>query len=333
MNNSHFENIHKNASWNLKSLFIEKVNKNGGWVNCHCHLDKAFLISVENIEAGSINMQEKWEYYANLKKNYTIKDLRNRISLGVELMLSQGVSCCCTHIDVDSIIELKAVEVALEVKQTYKDKIKLLITAHPLQGLRDKQDLYWYEKACEITDLVGGLPSRDRPYDKEHLDLVLQIAKDFKKIAHIHIDQENIPQQKESRLLAEKTLEHNMVGKVMSVHSISLSAIDEIERRDTIELLNKANIGVIVCPGAALSMRPVSKTSRIHNSIAPVPELLENGINIALGTDNIYDFFMPLTTGEMWEEVVQLANASRFYNFQKLVDISTSNGKKLLGLN
>jgi cytosine/adenosine deaminase-related metal-dependent hydrolase len=45
-----------------------------------------------------------------------------------------------------------------------------------------------------------------------------------------------------------------------------------------------------------------------------VPELLEAGIAVYLGADNIYDLFMPFTDGDMWFEARMLMEACRFYD-------------------
>ena len=90
-------------------------------------------------------------------------------------------------------------------------------------------------------------------------------------------------------------------------------------------------IAVVVCPSAALSMRQMDEfTAPVHNSIANVPEMLEAGVLVGLGVDNICDFYEPFVDGDMWIELRMLMEACRFYNFDELVKIATTNGKKIL---
>ena len=72
--------------------------------------------------------------------------------------------------------------------------------------------------------------------------------------------------------------------------------------------------------------------SNVHNSIANVPEMLEAGIVVGLGVDNVYDFYQPFIDADMWVEMRMLQEACRFYDFDKLVEIATTNGKKLLNI-
>ena len=72
--------------------------------------------------------------------------------------------------------------------------------------------------------------------------------------------------------------------------------------------LAELDIGVIVCPSAAISMTQHSeKQAPIHNSIAPVKLLLDHGVKIGLGVDNIEDVFMPLCDGDLDFELRTLA--------------------------
>jgi len=70
----------------------------------------------------------------------------------------------------------------------------------------------------------------------------------------------------------------------------------------------------------------------IHNSIAPVPQLLEAGVNVCLGVDNIYDYFCPFIDGDVFSELLFLSEACRFYDMDKLVDIATVNGRKVIDM-
>ena len=78
------------------------------------------------------------------------------------------------------------------------------------------------------------------------------------------------------------------------------------------ELL-KYNVGVIVCPTAAISMRQLRPISApMHNSIARVLELIKLGVPVRLGTDNICDVFVPQSDGNMLTEIKMLGHAVRF---------------------
>jgi cytosine/adenosine deaminase-related metal-dependent hydrolase len=307
--------------WNPKSKFLELVHLEGGLANHHAHFDKTGLITPENLNLSDVDMQVKWELVRSFKKASTSDDYLNRISWCVEQMIEQQVTYCRSMIDVDSSSGLRAIEAAMEIKKFYAEKIRLEFSAQPHEGLIDKatgllnRELFeLYAKGCEIADWCGALPSRDRPYPNRHLDAVMTLAKKLGKPVEVHIDQENNPREYETEMLACKTIEHDMQGQVYGVHAVSLAAKTEAEQDRIIGKILEADMGIVVCPSAALSMRQLSITAPSHNSIAPLPKLLRAGVRCYMGTDNIHDLHMPMVDGDIWTECRIAMEACRFYD-------------------
>lgn len=315
--------------WNLHREFLRNVADLGGYACYHAHFDKAYLISSGNLKLSQVDMQKKWALYKYLKENYTHADLIARISRAVEAMIAQGVTLCRTLVDADSTVKLLPIRAALEVKEKFKHRIRLEVGVQPLQGVLDEESRKYFAKACELADVVGGLPSKDRPTPERHLDIIMSIAKDLNKPLDVHVDQENNPQENETELLAVKTIQHHLEGRVSAVHAISLAAKPVYEQDRIMGRLKDANITVIVCPSAALSMKQLSMDSVLHNSIAPVPRLLDKGITVRLGVDNISDLFMPLVDGDMWFECRLLMEACRFYDLRRTAEIACDHSGEL----
>jgi len=308
--------------WNLELRFLEKVEKLGGFACHHAHFDKAYLITMTNLVVSQVDMQKKWELYKHLKENYTHADLIERISRGVERMIDQGATYCRTMVDADSTVKLLPMKAALEVKEKYKKRIQMDIGVQPLQGVLQPESYRCFEEACEMGDFVGGLPSRDRPEPERHLDVILRLAKRLNKPVDVHIDQENNPLEDETELLARKTIEHGLEGRVFGVHAISLAAKPPREQDRIIELVRKAGMSIIICPSAALSMKPLDMSAPLHNSIAPFPRLMDAGVPCYLGVDNIHDLFMPIVDGDIWFECRMLMEACRFYDINKVAELA-----------
>lgn len=310
------------SPWDMRREFLQLVERKGGFACYHAHFDKAYLISMDNLRLSQVDMQKKWELYKYLKENYTHEDLVERISRGVEKMRQQGVTYCRTHVDADSTVRLLPITAALEVKEKYRNDITLEIAIQPLQGVLDKESREYFIQACEKADLIGGLPSRDRPTPEKHLDFLMTLAKDLNKRLDVHIDQENNPDESETELLAIKTIEHGMEGRVSGIHVISLASKPDYEQDRIIRLMKNAGLSVTICPSAALSMKQLPKLGPLHNSIAPLNKLLEQEIPVYLGVDNIHDLFMPLVDGDMWFESRLLMEACRFYDLDRISDLA-----------
>ncbi|MCX6786193.1 MAG: amidohydrolase family protein [Candidatus Komeilibacteria bacterium] len=323
-----------NQPWNLKKQMLDAIQQAGGWVNCHAHFDKAFYITGGGLTKSNLDMEQKWLLSDDIKKKSTEEQIAQRIRTALDLLITQNCKLTCSFIDAYEAVGHKAIEAALKVKEEYKDKITLLAATQPLGGLIDPAARKLYEEITAKADFAGGLPSKDRPNHKENLDYLFAIAKNLHKPIQVHIDQENNPNEKDTELLIEYVKKYGYQGKVTAIHAISVSAQDKKYREKIYQELASSGIGIIVCPSAALGMRQLDQyQSPVHNSIANVPEMLGAGITVALGVDNVYDFYQPFVDADMWTELRMLQEACRFYDFDKLVAIATVNGRKILQIN
>merc|ERR1711865_560168 len=247
-----------------------------------------------------------------------------RISRGLQTVIDQGSQYCRTMVDADSIIGLKPIHAAVEVKERFKGQCRFEIGVQPLEGLRHEASRKQYIEACKLADFCGGLPSKDRGQEAWHLDIVMQTAKELGKNVEVHVDQENNPEQNETELLCLKTIEHGMQGRVYGIHSISVSAKEESEQDRIIVLCKEADVGIVICPSAALSMKMLPMKTNLHNSIGPFVKMKAAGVRTYLGIDNIADLFMPVVDGDMWTEVRMLMEACRYYDLETIADWATT---------
>lgn len=305
----------------MKDFFLEEIRKRGGYSCYHAHFDKAYLMSPEVFQKCQSSLQEKWKLYRFFKKNYTQKDLLNRMSKCAVNMIKQDVKYVRTFVDADSIVEQKCIDAAIQLKEMYSDKIKIDIAIQPLEGLEDPKSKENFLEACLKSDIIGGLPDRDSSPER-HLDLLFGLAKNLNKPVDIHVGQNNIPHEKETELVLDKIEEHKLKQKVSLVHCISLACQEESYIRKQAKRMKNLNVDVIVCPSAAISMKQNrSFVTPTHNSIAPVDILLSENVNVKLGIDNIEDLFMPLVDGDMWFETRLLMEATRIYDLNKIINI------------
>lgn len=312
----------KTAPWDMSVVFRKLVESLGGFCNYHAHFDKAYLISKDNLKLSMVDMQRKWALYKHLKENYTHEDLVERISRGVETMIAQGAAYCRTMVDADSTVKTLPTLAALEVKKKYAGRIHFEIGVQPLQGVLDDESRMYFEQACEMADVVGGLPSKDRPTPEKHLDIIMGVARKLGKPLDVHVDQENNPHESETELLCRKAMVHGLEGRVSAIHAISVAAKPPAEQNRIMKLMREAGVSAIVCPSAALSMKQLEHTAPLHNSIAPVARMLDAGVTVRLGVDNVYDLFMPLVDGDMWFECRVLMEACRLYDLERVARLA-----------
>ena len=321
--------------WDLKTQMLEAIKQNGGFVNTHAHFDKAYYITREGLDKATVDMEVKWRMSDGIKRSSSVEEIKERIRRGLDCLISQGCKFTCTFIDAYDAVGHKAIDAAVAVKEEYKDKIKLLTITQPLGGLVDDQARALYEEITAKADIAGGLPSKDRVsgegHDEKHLDYLFEIAKKLNKPVHVHIDQENNPNERDTEKLISAVKRHGYQGRTVAVHAISTSAQPKEYRAKIYKELAELGVAVVVCPSAALSMRQLDQyNAPVHNSIANVPEMIEAGVLVGLGVDNIADFYEPFVDGDMWIELRFMQEACRYYDLDAMVKIASSNGAKIL---
>lgn len=318
--------------FDLKKEILHKIKGKGGWVNAHAHLDRAYTITETNFHFTKATLQEKWELNNELKQTSTVNDIYDRMAYGIEEMLKQNVTAIGTFIDVDYYIKDKAIKAAEKIRDTFGNDLQIVYINQVHYGVLDKVAREWFEIGAEFVDIIGGLPERDKGKEAEHLDILFDTAKRMGKMAHVHIDQFNDPNQNDTELLARKTIEHGLRGRVVGIHGISIPAHKLDYRRKLYTLMKEADLMMIACPLGWIDTRRNENLMPFHNAITPVDELIPQGITVALGTDNIADIYKPFITGDMWEELHTLLEATHYYTVSDLVNIATVNGRKVLGL-
>ncbi|HVV38899.1 MAG TPA: hydrolase [Candidatus Paceibacterota bacterium] len=314
----------------MQEYFASLVHDRGGYADNHGHYDKAYLITPDTLQVGQIDMTEKWRLYRQLKEGYTHEDLITRISRCVDFRSSHGVPFMRTMVDADTLVELKCIEAALEVKRRYAGKATIEIGIQPLEGVLEPGPRKWVEKACGMADFIGGLPSRDGPRPEAHLDFIMGMAREMGKRIDVHVDQKGVPWENETKLLALKTIEYGLEGRVAAVHSI-ISRKPLYEQKEIAKMTTDAGITVVVCPGAEISMKQEDMQGQLSNCIPPVSIYREAGTKVVYGSDNTEDPFMPFSDGDPWYEARFLMDAVRTYAANEVADIMCD--KSLFGQN
>ncbi|AGI31976.1 TPA: amidohydrolase family protein [Mannheimia haemolytica] len=320
----------------LKGHIRDEIIKKGGWVNAHAHADRAFTMTPEKITVyQNANLQQKWDLVDEVKRNSSVEDYYRRFSQAIELMISQGVTAFGTFVDIDQVCEDRAIIAAHKAREVYKNDIILKFANQTLKGVIEPNAKKWFDIGSEMVDMIGGLPYRDElDYGKglEAMDILMDKAKSLGKMLHVHVDQFNSPKEKETEQLCDKSIEHGMQGRVVAIHGISIGSHPKEYRKMLYQKMRDSQMMVIACPMAWIDSGRKEDLQPFHNALTPADELIPEGITVAIGTDNICDYMVPLCEGDMWQELSLLSAGCRFTNLEEMANIASINGRKVLGL-
>ena len=322
--------------YNPYEELIEKIKQRGGFVNAHAHFDRAYTVTREDLEKVVYNhLYDKWFIVDKFKEEATIKRYSENITTALIKQKEMLTTSCLSFIDVDSVVGLKALRAAGMAKEFAKKTagINFKVAVQTLKGVITPHERIWVDMALNtgIIDIVGSLPGANKRLEGTHLDIILEMAKKHDKLLHSHVDQLNTRQEKETELLARKTMDHGYEGKVTAVHSISLACHPKWYRKEVYKMAKDAGLSFIACPTAWIDSRRTEEMAPIHNAITPVDELIEHDLIVAIGSDNIHDIYKPYSTGDMRTELKFLLEATHIYDEETLIKISTENGLKVIG--
>ena len=314
---------------------LDKISDAGGFVNAHAHFDRAYTIDDKNLQDVVYDhLYHKWLYVDNYKERATLNDFCQNIQTALINQKQMGTTACLSFIDVDSIVGLEAIRAAsLAKKYAESIGIDFKVATQTLKGIINPYERIYLDMALDtgVVDIIGSLPGVDKGFEGSHLDIIFELAKRYDKRVHVHVDQLNIATERETEMLARKTMQHGWEGKVTAVHSISLAAHDAIYRHEVYKMSRDAGLSFITCPTAWIDSRRSEIYSPTHNAITPVDEMVGQDLIVAIGSDNIHDIYKPYSTGDMQVELKFLLEATHIYDHEILIKIATENGLKVIG--
>ena len=310
------------------------VERNGGFINAHAHFDRAYTAQTSDFETDNVNAHlfKKWELVNKFKSQASEERYYNHISEAIYNQIKMGVVAGLSFIDCDPVSERRALNAALRAKKDWSDQFTLKIACQTLRGVLESEPKKWFLDNANYFDVIGGLPRKDEGKEAEHIDLLMEVAKENNQRVHVHVDQLNCVSEKETELLARKTMEHGMEGRVTAIHSISLAAHPKYYREEVYKMCLDAGLSFVACPTAWIDHRRNETLSVTHNAVTPIDEMVPLGIPVAIGSDNICDVYKPFSNGDMMVELRFLLESTHFYDINKLVDITTTNGRRIIGI-
>ncbi len=141
--------------------------------------------------------------------------------------------------------------------------------------------------------MIGGIPNfeRDTAGQRRHIETLFDIAEEFGTPVDAHVDYDTDPSQRALEMLADVTLERGFEGRVLANHCCSLAVHPPPESARVIEKLRRADITVCIAPAA--NLQHVGGTGRlpVHRGSSRTKELLDAGVNVAAGSDNMNDMW------------------------------------------
>lgn len=322
----------------LKGESEESIDASGNlvtesFVNGHLHLCKVYTLTMVPQETLTSYQGESMgkamsaiELASKVKEQYDEKWIIENVRKALRLAVKFGNTHIRAFADTDTKAKLEGVKALIKAREEFKDSVEVQVVAFPQDGvIRDPGAEDYVRQAMEIgADVVGGIPwieYTDEDANK-HIDLMFKLAKKYDKDVSMLIDDAGDPGLRTLETLAVKTIVEGWEGRVTAQHARAMHLYPEPYFRKVLALLKKARIGVVSDP----------QTGPLH---ARVRDLYAEGVNIALGQDDIWDAYYPFGRNNMLEVAFLAAHLlwmTTFADFEILYDLITTNAARALSI-
>lgn len=304
-----------------------------GLIEPHCHIDKTY--SVAALPAGPASAQgalrDAIAAMSVHKANRTSDDVRHCAEVALLRAITQGVSCMNSHVDLGSVGDLDILQMLLDLRDAYSDRIDLTLTLLVDAGSPEGFDLARLGLALG-AHAVGGAPAlTENP--AAGIAACFELATEFGCAIDLHIDETEDPSSPCLELLADCMLERGWTGRVVASHCCSLSQVEASQRAGVIAKVAQAGIHVVALPACNLFLmgRDLQPTPR---AIAPVNDLQAAAVNVCVGSDNVQDPFHPLGDYDPLSHAALLMNVAHYGGGESLraLNSATHNAAVALGI-
>ena len=305
------------------------------FIESHVHLDTC-LTAGEPHWNMSGTLFEGIERWAERKEMLSAEDIKKRVKRAVELYALNGIQYIRTHVDVTDP-SLMAMKTILELKEELKDFVDIQVVAFPQEGILS----YPNGKQLMIdavnmgADVVGAIPHYEftREYSVESLNFAMELAKDKDKLVDVHCDEIDDEASRGLETVATRALELEMFDKVTASHTTAMHSYNNAYVLKLMRLLKMSRINFVANPLVNTHLQGRADTYPKRRGVTRVKELLEAGINVSFGHDDIYDPWYPLGNGSLRDVVFMGIHVCQLMGYEEILNsykfISTNAAKTL----
>lgn len=307
------------------------------FIEPHIHLDTT-LTAGEPEWNQSGTLFEGIQRWAQRKETLTHEDVKTRAKTALKWQIAQGIQHVRTHVDVTDP-SLTALKALLEVKEEMADYVDLQLVAFPQEGINSyPSGAELMEEALKMgADVVGGIPHFEftRESGVASMKTAFDLAEKYDRLVDIHCDEIDDEQSRFVEVVAAEAYERGLGSRVTASHTTAMGSYNDAYTYKLFRLLKLSNINFVANPLVNIHLQGRFDTYPKRRGITRVKELLEAGLNVSFGHDDIFDPWYPLGTGNMLQVLHMGIHVSQLMGYEQIVnsfDLITNNSAKTLNI-
>ncbi|WP_039031532.1 cytosine deaminase [Leclercia adecarboxylata] len=325
-----------------QSESYEVLNARGGlaippFIEPHIHLDTTQTAGEPNWNQSG-TLFEGIERWAERKALLSHEDVKARAWKTLKWQIANGIQFVRTHVDV-SDPTLTALKAMLEVKQEVAPWVDLQIVAFPQEGILSYPNgAALLEEALRLgADVVGAIPHFEftREYGVQSLHIAFELAKKYDRPLDIHCDEIDDEQSRFVETVAALAYEAGIGPRVTASHTTAMHSYNGAYTSRLFRLLKLSGINFVANPLVNIHLQGRFDDYPKRRGITRVKELLEAGINVCFGHDDVFDPWYPLGTGNMLQVLHMGLHVCQMMGYQQIdsgLNLITHNSARTFGL-
>jgi cytosine deaminase len=292
------------------------------FIEPHIHLDTTQTAGEPswNLSGTLFEGIERW---AERKALLTHEDVKQRAWITLKWQIANGIQHVRTHVDV-SDPTLTALKAMLEVRQEVAPWIDLQIVAFPQEGIMSYPNgEALLEEALKLgADVVGAIPHFEftREYGVESLHKTFALAKKYHRLIDVHCDEIDDEQSRFVETVAALAHREGMGARVTASHTTAMHSYNGAYTSRLFRLLKLSGINFVANPLVNIHLQGRFDTYPKRRGITRVKEMLEAGINVCFGHDDVFDPWYPMGTGNMLQVLQMGLHVCQLMGYEQIND-------------
>ena len=303
------------------------------FVNSHLHLCKVWTLSMaEELslksyhQDGMAQAMAAIELASKVKEKYEEGWIAENARRAVALGALYGNLHIRAFADVDRKARLEAVKALIKVRDEFCGVVDIQVVAFAQDGIvREPGAAALIQEAMELgADVVGGIPWIEYTDAEaaEHVRVCFDLAQRFGKDVSMLLDDTGDASLRTLEMMAVEAIKRGWQGRALAHHCRAMSQYSLPYFHRLVGTLTRAGVSIVSDP----------HTGPLH---ARVQELLEGGVNVCLGQDDISDAYYVFGRNNMIEVVFLAAHLLWMMSRSEiatLYDMVTTNAAKAIRL-
>ncbi len=270
------------------------------FVNFHAHADRSFAAPGKR----PASLADAVAAARAERVAASVSDIQARAHRFLSRSVAHGTALVRTHTDVDTAIELRAIDGVLAAAAEIGDAIDVELVAFANASadpvLRVSRDLLT-AAVRRGAKIIGAVPALcERPLASA--ESLLDLARDLHVDVDLHLDEHLDVSSAVLEAVVDAVVRRGLEGRATFSHCCVLSVMDDATVTRVLEKMALARIVLSVQPGANLYLQDRGVGSPRRRGIPPVLQAMRAGVDVRFGTDNVRDWFIPLGDADPLDE-------------------------------